>query len=91
MIALFGGNHVGKNIVTADVSGFDMSKSNSITSKRRCFRADHFDIQFLTEDVEAFNFDFNENNYFPPEKKTLKISITTAAKCYGIIQWNRMR
>ena len=91
MVALFGGNHVGQNFMVDEVSGFDMSKFNSITSKRKFFQANHFDIKLLTDDVEAFSFDFNENNYFAPEKKILKISITTAAKCYGIIQWNRMQ
>ena len=91
MIALFGGNHVGKIVTVNDVIGFDMSKSNSITSKRRFFKGNHLDIKLLTEDVEAFNFDFNENSKVPPEEKLLKISIATAANCYGIIQWNRIQ
>ena len=91
MIALFGGEHIGKNIMVDDVSGFDMRKFNSVTSKQRHLRTNDYDIELLTDDVEAFNFDFNRNNYFPPEQKTLRVSTITAGKCYGIIQWNRLQ
>ena len=68
-----------------------MRKFNSITSKKRILSTNDYDVELLTDDVEAFNFDFNGNNYFPPEQKTLRVSIIKAGKCYGIIQWNRLQ
>ena len=91
MIALFGGDHIEKNIMVDDVCGFDMRKFNSITSKKRHLIANDYDVDMLTLEVEAFNFAFNDSNYFPPEQKTLRIPIKTAGKCHGIIQWIRLQ
>ena len=38
--------------------------------------------------VEAFRFDFVNNNNFPPEKKKIEIEATKKGRTYGIIQWN---
>jgi Tfp pilus assembly protein PilF len=91
MIALFGGDHIGKNIRVDDVCGFDLGKFNLITSKKRSLRAQDYDIELLSDGVEAFDFHFEEDDYFPSAQKTLRIPAATAGTCHGIIQWLRMQ
>ena len=91
MIALISGVGIGENIRVDDVSGFDLSMFNAITSNRFLMSRSNLEIELLTDNIEAFTFDFNEGDYFAAEQKTLKIPVKTAGRCYGIIQWNRMR
>ncbi len=90
MIALFGGDKIGKNVIVNEVNGFDLRAFNSIIAKKIGLRANDFDVELLSDDVEAFNFDFAQNDYFPPERKIMKIPIKSEGRCFGIIQWNRL-
>ena len=74
-----------------DVNGFDMKKFNSITSNKRGLSTYNYDVELLTDDVEAFNFDFYQTIITPPKQKTLRIPITKTGKCYGVLQWNRIQ
>ena len=91
MISLFGGDCIGENIIVDDVCGFNLRDFNSITSKRRALSANDYEVELLTDDVEAFCFDFNKFYYFVPEQKIIKVPIRKVGRCYGIIQWNRMK
>ncbi len=91
MVALFGGDAVGPSVRVDKACGFDLSKFNRITSRRRFFTSTNGDMEFYSEDVAAFDFDFNAVDYFTPEQKILRIPVKTAGKCYGIIQWNHMQ
>lgn len=91
MIALFGGDCIGENIIVDDVCGFNLRDFNSITSKIRGLSANDYEVELLTDDVEAFCFDFNKFYYFVPEQKIIKVPIRKVGRCYGIIQWNRMK
>jgi predicted RNA methylase len=91
MIALFGGDHIRKAIMVDNVNGFDMRKFNLITSNKRSLNAYNYDVELLTDDIEAFNFDFYQKAPTRPEQKKLKICVTKAGRCYGIIQWIRVQ
>ena len=58
MIALFGGEAIGRNMVVEDVCGFDLRRFNTIVARRQFVGRNDVDIELLTDDVEAFRFDF---------------------------------
>ena len=91
MIALFGGDSIGRNVRVDNACGFDLSKFNEITSNKLHILRYDLDIDLLSDDIEAFNFDFNAQDYFPADQKVLRIPVRTAGRCFGLIQWNRMQ
>jgi tetratricopeptide (TPR) repeat protein len=91
MISLFGGDGIGRNVRVDNACGFDLSKFNEITSNKLHILRYDLDIELLSDDVEAFNFDFNAQDYFPADQKVLRIPVRTAGRCFGLIQWNRMQ
>lgn len=91
MIALFGGEALGDNLVVEDVYGFDLHAFNGIVPRRQTVSRDDLDVQMLSDDVEAFRFDFEGQSSWPAETKTLHIPIRSSGRCYGIIQWIRLQ
>lgn len=91
VFALFGGEAVKKNMMVDEVLGFNLSGFNAIASRKRYFPRHDVDIGLLTDTTEAFVFDFAQRDYFPAERKTLRIPITVAGCCYGVAQWIRLR
>ena len=47
-------------------------------------------IELLSEGVEAFSFDFEGEDYFPTQSKSLRIPVTKAGHCYGLVQWMKL-
>ena len=90
IIALFGGEDVGTNLMVEEVCGFDLRRFNTIVPKRQVVARKDLNIQFLSEDVEAFQFHFESESIWHPDAKTLRIQIKTTARCLGIIQWIRL-
>jgi hypothetical protein len=45
----------------------------------------------LSEDVQAFTFDFQGQNEWSAENKVLRIPVTASGKCLGIIQWMQLQ
>jgi protein arginine N-methyltransferase 7 len=91
MIALFGGEDIGRNVRVDNACGFDLSKFNEITSNKLHILRYDLDIDMLSDEVDAFTFDFNAQDYFPPDQKILRIPVTTSGRCFGLAQWNRMQ
>lgn len=90
MIALVGGEGIGNYFHVSDPFGFDISEFNEITPKKLpVFRAD-LNPQLLSDDVEAFHFDFVRDSQWPAEHKTIEVTATEAGVCYGVIQWIRL-
>lgn len=90
VFALFGGDETGQNILVDKVCGFDLGKFNAIASQRRYVHRRDLDIALLTADTEAFSFDFVKQDYFPVGRKTLRLPITAAGRCHGVVQWIRL-
>jgi len=90
MIALFGGDDVASNLVVGDSCGFNLRHFNSVVSRRQTVARNDLDIELLTEDIEAFRFDFEKDSSFPDQVKTLRIPVKTPGRCLGIIQWIRL-
>jgi protein arginine N-methyltransferase 7 len=91
MIALFGGDDIGRNLVVSKCCGFDVKRFNSITPRKQVVMRNDLNIELLADDVEAFYFDFEKDSHFPEENKVLSVPIRASGLCYGIIQWIRLR
>jgi len=90
MIALFGGDDAKRNLLVENSYGFNLQRFNDIVPKKATIIRHDLDIQILTDDVEAFRFEFEKDAVFPGETKTLNIPVKTAGVCHGIIQWIRL-
>ena len=91
MIALFGGEHIGKYLLAENAFGFNLERFNSIVSRKRTLSRSDLGIEILSDDVEAFRFDFEGGSAFPDRTKILRIPITSPGRCYGAIQWIRLQ
>jgi hypothetical protein len=89
MIALVGGDELGNELHVEKAFGFDLSLFNAIYPKKRPIHREDLPRVLLSDDIEAFHFDFVAQSTFPPEKKQLEIAAKQAGLCYGVIQWIR--
>lgn len=90
MIALVGGDDVGKYVYVKDSFGFDLQQFNAITPRKILLYKDDLSPKLLSDDTEAFRFDFMNESSFPRQDKTLEMISTGEGLCYGVIQWIRM-
>lgn len=89
--ALFGGADIAKNIRVDTVCGFDLSRFNTIVSRKQYVSRNDLRIELLTDDACAFFFDFSKTDRFPAsERKTIEVPVRRAGRCCGIIQWLRL-
>ncbi len=90
MIALVGGDALGRNLHVGESFGFDLRDFNAIHPKKRPLYREDLAPVLMSDAVEAFRFDFAGASAFPAEKKRLRIATTGGGLCYGIIQWIRI-
>ena len=91
MIALFGGYDLGRNLKVEDSFGFKLQHFNSIVSEKQQIRRDDLDVEMLSDDTVAFQFDFESSTSFPGQGKTLRIPVRNSGRCHGLIQWIRLQ
>lgn len=90
MIALLGGEELALELHVGQVWGFDLQPFNAIHPKKRPLHREDLPRVLLSDDTEAFRFDFAAQSHFPPEKKRLELVATRAGTCYGVVQWVRL-
>ena len=90
MIGLFTGDDIKRNLLVEDSFGFNLQRFNTIVSNKRMIARNDLNIELLSDGVEAFNFDFEGENYFPAQNKSLRIPVKTAGRCYGLVQWMKL-
>jgi tetratricopeptide (TPR) repeat protein len=90
MVALFGGDDLGRNLKVEDSFGFRLKHFNSLVPDKQQIRRDDLDVEMLSDDTVGFRFDFEAAATYPPEAKTLRIPVTKAGRCHGVIQWIRL-
>jgi len=90
MIALVGGAELGENIYVEESFGFDLREFNTINRKMQPLHRQDLATVLMSDDVEAFRFDFCSESTFPPETKLLAIETRESGLCYGVIQWIRI-
>lgn len=91
MIALLGGGELTRNVFVEDAFGFKLGRFNSIVSEKQVIARNDLEVEMLSEEIEAFRFDFQTDAWFPGETKHLHIPIVTPGRCYGVIQWIRLQ
>jgi len=90
MIGLFTGDDIRRNLIVEDSFGFNLQRFNSVVSKKRMIARNDLNIKLLSDGVEAFGFDFEGDDYFPAQSKSLQITVKTSGVCYGIVQWMQL-
>ncbi|MBG9390278.1 tetratricopeptide repeat protein [Caenimonas aquaedulcis] len=90
MIALVGGDALGRNLHVSESFGFDLGAFNAIHPKKRPLYREDLSPTLLSGDVEVFRFDFQGQALFPAEKKVVEITATQPGLCHGVIQWIRI-
>jgi tetratricopeptide (TPR) repeat protein len=90
MIALVSGDELGKNLYVGESFGFDLRDFNSIHPKKRPLYREDLAPVLISDDIEAFRFDFCRDSTFPAEKKVMEITTRKGGLCYGVIQWIRI-
>lgn len=90
MVALVGGEALGRELRVDEVSGFDLRAFNAIQPAKRPLHREDLPRELLSEPAEAFRFDFQGASHFPPEKKRLELRAGRAGRCWGVIQWIRL-
>lgn len=89
MIALVGGEALGKELHVDHSFGFDLRDFNAVNPRKRPIHREDLPRVLLSDPVEAFRFDFTHQASFPPEKKRIEVRATAAGRCFGVIQWIR--
>ena len=90
MVALFTGEDIRRNLLVENAFGFNLQGFNKIVSNKRMIARNDLNIVLLSDGIAAFSFDFESENIFPAQRKTLKIPVTTAGSCYGLVQWMKL-
>ncbi len=90
MIALVSGDELGKNLYVGESFGFDLREFNAIHPKKRPLYREDLAPILMSDDIEAFRFDFCRDSTFPAERKVIEITTSKGGICYGVIQWIRI-
>ena len=90
IVGLFTGDDIKRNLMVEDSFGFNLQSFNTIVSNKRMIARNDLNIKLLSDGVAAFDFDFEGENSFPAQNKTLQIPVKTAGRCYGLVQWMRL-
>jgi len=90
MIALMGGEAAGQYLRVESSHGFDLSRFNLIASKKIPFYREDIALTPMSAPVDAFRFDFMNQDAYPAEDKILALTATTEGLCYGVVQWIRL-
>lgn len=90
MVALVGGDALGRNFHVGESFGFDLHEFNAIQPRKRPLYREDLAPVLLSAPVEAFRFDFMKQSSFPAERKVLQVPVAQPGRCYGLIQWIRI-
>jgi len=88
---LFTGDDIRRNVTVDDSFGFNLQHFNTVVSKKRMIARTDLNIELLSDEVEAFIFDFENTGFFHAQTKTLRLHAKNAGRCYGIVQWLRLQ
>jgi len=87
MVALVGGDTLGRYLHVGRSFGFELGDFNAIHPKKVPLYREDLAPVLLSEDVTAFRFDFRNDASFPADSRTLEIRASADGLCYGVIQW----
>jgi tetratricopeptide (TPR) repeat protein len=87
MIALVGGEDLGRHLRVENAFGFDLGEFNAITPRRRWLYREDVALVLMSDGVRAFRFDFQNDSAFPPATRMLEVTATREGVCHGVVQW----
>jgi tetratricopeptide (TPR) repeat protein len=90
MIALIGGEAVGNHVHCGQSFGFDLSAFNKTQPTKVPLYREDLKPDMLSDDVEAFEFDFQNDFKFPARSCEHTLTATKDGMCYGLIQWIKL-
>lgn len=68
-----------------------ISRLNQVIARRHVLAQDDLEIDLLGDETEAFRFDFEQQKEWEPQCTQIRIPVTVEGRCYGIVQWLRLR
>lgn len=72
------------------VEGFDFSSFNAFTPLVMNMDTPDYALDWLSDHVDLFTFDFQNNDVFPAEQALVAIEATKPGLCQGVVQWLRL-
>jgi hypothetical protein len=90
MIALVGGETLEPYLHASGSFGFDLRDFNAIHPRKRPLYREDLAPCLLSDDTEAFRFDFAGNSTFSAEARRLVLTAHRGGVCHGVIQWLRL-
>ncbi len=87
---LIASSTLAKSIRVDRVCGFDVSATNAFSPLVLPGIPPGADIKWLSEPIDLFNFDFQNDDSFPTQKREINVEVTSAGLCHGVIQWLRV-
>jgi tetratricopeptide (TPR) repeat protein len=90
MIALVGGEAVGNHVHCGKSFGFDLSEFNKTQPTKVPLYREDLRPDMLSDDLEAFEFNFQNDSEFPAKSFEHTLTATKDGKCYGLIQWIKL-
>lgn len=74
----------------ATVEGFDLSVFNGYTPPLMNLDVPNTQLNWLSEPADLFQFDFQNEGFFPPGDSTFAVEVTQSGLCQGVVQWLRL-
>lgn len=87
---LAGGSDVELRAFASVAHGFDVSPFNAFSPLRFSVRRGNYPYALYSDPFEPFSFDFYRSDYFPAERKLLRIPVTSGGRCQGVVQWIKL-
>lgn len=72
------------------VEGFDFSSFNAFTPVIMNMDTPNYALEWLSDPVELFSFDFQNQDEFPAENSHVAVEVSSDGLCQGVVQWLRL-
>lgn len=69
------------------VEGFDLSPFNTFTPPLMNLDAPNMALEWLSEPVDLFTFDFQGDQKWPPATNEVQVDVSQTGTCQGVVQW----
>jgi len=72
------------------IEGFDFSSFNAFTPVIMNLDTPNYALEWLSEPMSLFEFDFQAQDVFPSETAQVAVEVTADGLCQGVVQWLRL-
>ncbi len=74
-----------------NVAGFNLQGFNDFSPVTVFPTEWNIDLEYQSAPFDIFDFNFQQDNSFPPKTSKLRIQVSRSGICHGILQWLRLR